>query len=132
MWSSIKTYRLKVRTKNIFYGNPRPSLWTWRAQAGRFCVYREASLIAPSCSENEQVSCCCRKFGSKVKKRGASRDVHAGLRNILVANFILAIKPVHELIMHICCISVLDYWGGPERVPHRCERYVQIIIIIIL
>ena len=41
-------------------------------------LYREATLIAPSDSENERVSCCCQKTcWPKAKKRGASRDVHA-------------------------------------------------------
>ena len=30
-----KTYGSKVMTRNTFQGNPRPSLWIWRAQEGR-------------------------------------------------------------------------------------------------
>ena len=85
MWSSIKTHGSKIMTKNTFHGDPRQSLWRWRAQAE--ISGREASLIAPSGSENERVSCFCQKLsGSKAKKRGASRDVHASSRSILVAN----------------------------------------------
>ena len=62
-------YGSKVMTRNTFHGDPRQSLWLWRAQAE--ISGREASLIAPSGSENERVSCCCRKklSGSKSKKR---------------------------------------------------------------
>ena len=32
----------KVVTRNTFHGDPKPSLWRWRAQAGRchveFCI----------------------------------------------------------------------------------------------
>ena len=78
-------HRSKVMTRNTFHGDSRPCLWRWRAQAGR-----EASLIAPIGSENERVRYCIEKL--KARKRGASRDVYTSSRNILVANFILAIK----------------------------------------
>ena len=37
---------------NTFHGDPRPSLWSWRAP----CLsHRKVRLIAPSGSENERV-----------------------------------------------------------------------------
>ena len=62
-------------TGNTFHGDPRPSSWRRRAQAGRPASHRETGLIAPPGNENERVSCCCQTFGFKAKKHGASRDV---------------------------------------------------------
>ena len=37
----IKTHGSKVITRNTFHGDPRQSLWRWRAQAGRSQVKRQ-------------------------------------------------------------------------------------------
>ena len=48
-------------------------------------------IDSPPDSENEQISCYCRKLsGSKPCKQGASYDVHVSSRNILVTNSILS------------------------------------------
>ena len=31
----------KVMMRNTFHGDPRPSLWRWRARAGRFQVEKQ-------------------------------------------------------------------------------------------
>ena len=41
VWNLIKTYGFKVMKRSTFHADPRPSLWRWRAQAGRSHVDRQ-------------------------------------------------------------------------------------------
>ena len=67
------------------------SSWGWIAEAGRYQVERHvwAALRQRKLRSKLLLS---KNFLSKAKKRGASRDVHASSRNILVANSTLEIK----------------------------------------
>ena len=89
MWSSIKTHGSKVMTRNTFHGNPIGHL----CGGGERRQVERGKFDRPSGSENERAGYCCRKTGSKAKKCGASRDMHASSRKILisVANCTLAI-----------------------------------------
>ena len=76
--------------RNSFHGDPRLSLWSWRAPA-RKISHSEAKLIAPIHCENEQVSGCVEKLsGSKLGMVLHVTCTRANAINIfLVANSIL-------------------------------------------
>ena len=60
--------------KYTFHGDPRPSLWRWRAQAGRSRGKFDRTLRQRKRTSKLLSS---KNFLSKAKKRGASRNVHA-------------------------------------------------------
>ena len=76
-------------------------------------------MIAPSGSEYERVSCCCRNtFCMKeTKKRGASRGVHASSHTILVAN----INPHSRLRRTLCYIIIAPVNVLAEQLLYKVQ-----------
>ena len=89
---SLKVHGSKVMMISTFHGMNRPSLWRWRAPADSSrkidCTPRQRKRTSKLLLSKNLLALI------KAKKRSASRDVHASLRNTsLVTNFILAIMP---------------------------------------
>ena len=105
----------------------------------RYISGREASLVAPSGSENERVSCCCRKTSdSKAKKHGASCDVYASSRSILVANCTLARGHICACVLAIdlgfvtrrrfCTLCLIRY--GYLQLLYPLKLYLSIVFVV--
>ena len=104
----IKTYGLKVMTRNTFHGDPRPCIFvevenTWPADgSGKFD--RTSMETAKSCC---MLSNKILASYNKLVARGASRDVHVSPHKILVDNSILAIISRCTIIRGYICTCVL-------------------------
>ena len=54
-------------TINTFHGDHRPSLWRWRAQAGRFHVEGQVWSHPKAAKTNEQAAVVEKLAGSKLR-----------------------------------------------------------------
>ena len=78
MWISLKMHGSKVMTINTFQGDPRLSLWRWRATADSSHIERQIRSHSQTAKANEQAAVVEKLSALKLRlKRGASRDVHA-------------------------------------------------------
>ena len=90
--SEYHNYCYNYDDKITIHGDPRPSLWKWRAPADRSLMHGEASSIAPPASAKEWV----KPIRSIAKHDASCFSSHS----IFVANIILAITPMYKSVRY--------------------------------